>query len=111
MAYNTKMHSACIWRKRWYIRHLLKKSAKLIQNVKPDNRNTKKESEPIMHKRPKFDYTPEKTPDGWKVHSSFITSWLIRGDVEKLSENTWIRLSDDQYLSEHKKGDIYTIKD
>ena len=61
--------------------------------------------------RSTINYTPVKTETGWEVHKSFISRWIIRGDIKSNGNNTWIRLVDDPYLKDHKLGQIYSARE
>lgn len=59
----------------------------------------------------KVDYEPKRTESGWTVHRSFITHWLIRGDIKNQGDGTYVRLVDDPYLPGHKAGHVYEVRE
>lgn len=62
-------------------------------------------------KKPVRNYTPIRISDThWSIDSSFLTHWLIRGEIERVAENKYIRIKDDPYLKDHLKGHTYQIR-
>jgi len=64
-----------------------------------------------MKKKLVKDYTPIRLSDThWSIDRSFLTHWLIRGDIQSTENGQYVRLNDDQYLKEHLKGHTYQIR-
>lgn len=65
-----------------------------------------------MAKKQQIDYTPKRiTETHWSVHNSFITHWLIRGDIQKIEgTNMYKRIIDDKWLKDHLKGHTYETR-
>lgn len=61
-------------------------------------------------KKPPKDYTPIRINETtWSIDRSFLTPWLIRGDILPNGNDTYKRIKDDPYLKEHKTGHAYII--
>lgn len=57
------------------------------------------------------DYTPIRIDDNtWTIDRSFLTHWLIRGDIVNNGDGTYKRIKDDNWLPDHKEGQKYIVR-